>query len=48
MKAKELNQSKVHVIVLDKKLEQYREKILFPEKVKKASDILSKTGLPKR
>jgi len=46
MKAKELNQSKIPVIVLDKKLEQYREKVLFPEKVKKANDILSKTGLP--
>ena len=46
MKAKELNQSKIPVIVLDKKLEQYRKKVLFPEKVKKANDILSKTGLP--
>ena len=46
MKAKELNQSKIPVIVLDKKLEQYREKVLFPEKVKKANDILSKTELP--
>ncbi|MDD2345764.1 MAG: hypothetical protein PHY85_06430 [Bacteroidales bacterium] len=44
----ELNQSKIPVIVFDKKLEQFRDKILFPEKLAKAKEILSKVGLPKK
>ena len=43
----ELNKSKVPIIVFDKKLEQLKEKVLFPEKLKRAQEILSKTGLPK-
>jgi hypothetical protein len=43
----ELNQSKVPVIVFDEKLEQFRGKVLFPEKLKMANKILSKVGLPK-
>jgi hypothetical protein len=34
-------------IVLDTKLEQFRGKVLFPEKLKKANEILAKTELPK-
>ncbi|MDD3688204.1 MAG: hypothetical protein PHE56_15760 [Bacteroidales bacterium] len=44
----ELNRSKIPVIVFDKKLEQYRDKVLFPEKLEKAKEILSKVGLPKK
>lgn len=44
----ELNQSKIPVIVFDKKLEQFRDKILFPEKLDKAKEVLSKVGLPKK
>jgi hypothetical protein len=47
-KIDELNNSKVPVIVFDKKLEQYRDKTLFPEKLAKANDILAKVGLPKK
>lgn len=43
----QLNQSKVPIIVFDKKLEEFRGKVLFPEKLKKANEILSKAGLPK-
>jgi hypothetical protein len=43
----ELNKSKVPIIVFDKKLEKLKEKVLFPEKLKRAQEILSKTGLPK-
>ena len=43
----ELNTSKVPVIVFDKKLEKLKEKVLFPEKLKRAQEILSKSGLPK-
>jgi hypothetical protein len=42
-----LNKSKVPIIVLDKRLEKFRGKILFPEKLKRANEILAKTGLPK-
>jgi hypothetical protein len=43
----QLNQSKVPIIVFDKKLEEFRGKVLFPEKLKKANEILAKAGLPK-
>jgi hypothetical protein len=43
----QLNQSKVPIIVFDKKLEELKGKILFPEKLKKANEILEKAGLPK-
>ena len=46
-KIKQLNKSKVPIIVFDKKLEQFRGKVLFPEKLQKANQILAKTGLPK-
>jgi len=44
----QLNSSKVPVIVFDKKLEQIRDKVLFPKKVARANEILSKVGLPKQ
>ncbi|MFM9946028.1 MAG: hypothetical protein ACKVQB_12440 [Bacteroidia bacterium] len=47
MKIDELNQSKVPIIVFDKKLEQFRGKVLFPKKLAKANEILAKAGLPK-
>jgi hypothetical protein len=47
MKIEQLNQSKVPIIVFDKKLEQFRGKVLFPKKLKKANEILAKTGIPK-
>jgi hypothetical protein len=48
MTIEELNSSKVPIIVFDKKLEELRDKVLFPEKLAKAKEILSKGGLPKR
>ncbi|MFT3704565.1 MAG: hypothetical protein QM802_19520 [Agriterribacter sp.] len=42
-----LNKSKLPIIPIDKKLEQYRGKVLFPEKLAKANAILTKSGLPK-
>jgi hypothetical protein len=47
MKIKDLNESKVPIIVFDKKLEQFRDKVLFPKKLEKANEILAKAGLPK-
>jgi hypothetical protein len=43
----QLNQSKVPIIVFDKKLEKFKGKVLFPEKLKRANEILAKAGLPK-
>ena len=47
-KIDKLNKSKVPVIVFDTKLEQFRDRVLFPDKLEKANQILSKTGLPKK
>ncbi|HEY5463384.1 MAG TPA: hypothetical protein VIJ95_09010 [Hanamia sp.] len=47
MTIEQLNKSKVPIIVFDKKLEQFRGKVLFPKKLEKANKILAKTGLPK-
>lgn len=47
MKVEDLNKSKVPIIVFDKKLEQYKDKVLFPKKLEKANEILAKAGLPK-
>jgi hypothetical protein len=48
MKIQELNKSKVPIVRIDKSLEQYRDKILFPEKLAKANEMLKKVGLPKK
>lgn len=48
MKIEELNSSKVPIIVFDKKLEEFRDIVLFPEKLAKAKEILAKGGLPKK
>ena len=48
MTIEQINSSKVPIIVLDKKLEQFRDKVLFPEKLEKAKEILTKAGLPNR
>jgi hypothetical protein len=42
-----LNSSKTPIIPIDKRLEKYRGKVLFPEKLAKANEILRKVGLPK-
>ena len=47
MKIEELNKAKLPIIVYDKKLEQFRGKVLFPEKLERANEILAKARLPK-
>jgi hypothetical protein len=44
--ADDIKSSKVPAIVIDKKLEEYRGKVLFPEKLAKANAILEKSGFP--
>ncbi len=46
-KIEELNSSKIPIIVFDKNLEQFRDVVLFPEKLAKANEILNRVGLPK-
>jgi hypothetical protein len=42
----ELNSKKVPVVRKDKSLNQYSNKVLFPEKVEKAKQAFEKLGLP--
>jgi hypothetical protein len=46
MKAEDLNKGKIPVVKIDKKLEQFRGKVLFPEKLALANKMLSKAKLP--
>lgn len=46
-KIEELNNSKIPIIVIDKNLERFRGKTLFPEKLARANEIIAKYGLPK-
>ena len=48
MTIEQLNNSKVPIIVFDKKLEQFSGMPLFPEKLAKAIDILANVGFPKK
>ncbi len=43
----DLNKRKTPIVVIDKSLEKYKGKILFPEKLAKANDVLKRIGLPK-
>ena len=42
-----LNKTKVPIVRIDKRLEKYKGKVLFPKKLSKANAILVKSGLPK-
>ncbi len=48
MTIEELNLSKVPIIIFDKKLDEFSDKVLFPEKLAKSKEILAKGGLPQR
>ncbi|MEX1003354.1 MAG: hypothetical protein WDZ35_14640 [Crocinitomicaceae bacterium] len=47
MKIKDINKKKVPIVKVDKSLNKYSNKVLFPKKVEKANDMLRTTGLPK-
>jgi hypothetical protein len=47
MKIEELNKAKVPIVKIDKKLERFRGKVLFPEKLEMANKMLAKVELPK-
>ena len=41
------NQKVNQSIIFSKRLEQFRNVVLFPEKLAKANEILNRVGLPK-
>jgi hypothetical protein len=47
MNLKDLNTKKKPVVLIDKSLDFFNDKVLFPEKVAKANEMLKKIGLPK-
>lgn len=47
MNIKDLNTKKKPVILIDKSLDFFNDKVLFPDKVAKANEMLKKVGLPK-
>ena len=47
MNIKELNTKKKPIILINKSLDFFNDKVLFPEKVTKANEMLKKVGLPK-
>jgi hypothetical protein len=44
----ELKKRKTPIVRVDKSLNKYDNKILFPEKLEKANKMLKKIGLPKQ
>ena len=42
-----LNKRKEPIVKIDRELEKYPGRILFPKKRKKANEILERVGLPK-
>ena len=44
----ELNNRKVPIVRIDKSLEQFRDKVLFPKKLEKANELLKTAKLPAR
>ena len=47
MNIRELNTKKKPIILIDKSLDFFNDKVLFPDKVAKANEMLKKVGLPK-
>lgn len=46
MKIEELNKAKVPIVKIDKKLERFRGRVLFPEKLALANRMLTNAKLP--
>jgi hypothetical protein len=47
MNIKDLDTKKKPVILIDKSLDFFNDKVLFPDKLAKANEMLKKVGLPK-
>lgn len=46
MKIDDLNNAKIPVVKINKKLEEFRGKVLFPQKLALANEMLLKAKLP--
>ncbi|MDX9789214.1 MAG: hypothetical protein WCY89_12600 [Flavobacteriaceae bacterium] len=46
--ANELKKRKTPIVKIDKSLDKFDDKVLFPEKLEKANAMLKKVGLPKQ
>jgi len=44
----EIEKRKIPIVRVDKALNEYDDKILFPEKLEKANEMLRRIGLPKQ
>ena len=47
MNPNEIDTNKKPIVLIDKSLDFFNDKILFPEKLEKANEMLKKIGLPK-
>ena len=47
MNIKGIDIQKKPIVVIDKSMDFYNNKVLFPEKLEKANEMLKKVGLPK-
>ena len=47
MESKKLNERKVPIVTIDESLEKYKDKIICPEKLRKANEMLRTAKLPK-
>jgi hypothetical protein len=45
---KEIKKRKIPIVTIDKSLNDYEGKVLFPEKLQKANDMLKKVGIPEK
>ncbi len=41
-----MDTNKIPVVIIDKSLDFFNDKVLFPEKLAKANEMLKKVGLP--
>lgn len=44
----ELNNRKVPIVRIDPSLDEYRDKVIFPEKLEKVNEMLKTAKLPKK
>ena len=47
MNIKDINTKKKPIVLIDKSLDFFNDKVLFPQKLEKANEMLKKIGLPK-
>jgi hypothetical protein len=47
MNTKGINTKKKPIVLIDKSLDVFNDKVLFPKKLDKANDMLKHIGLPK-